>query len=131
MGLFDITPEDVARGTLLQPGWYPGVIKQVTDKPATTDGTNVSHVGITILEALDHSGAAVQNVPVLATFSVKAPGSAINFLNALGANIGKEGKKSVDLSDATCKGKKVSVYIKNDIYDGRTLNKCADFKPMG
>lgn len=131
MGLFDISPEDVARGTLLQPGWYPGLISKVVDKPATTDGTNVSHVSISIMEALDHSGAAVQNVPVLATFSVKAPGSAINFLNALGANIGKDGKKGVDISDATCKGKRVKVYIKNDTYDGRTLNKCADFAPLG
>lgn len=130
MALFDVTPEDVARGTILQPGWYPAVVSKTEDRPAKTDGSNVTFVTLRLLEARDSDGNGVSNVNVVATFSVKAPGSIINFANALGNKIGKDGKKGVEISDRTCKDRKVSVYVKNDVYEGRTINKVADFKPL-
>lgn len=130
MALFDITPEDVARGTLVRPGWYPAEVTKVEDGLSKSKGKPKTDVHFKILEAEDHQGEKVNGVPAVTTFSPEYPSFAINFLNALGANIGKDGKTGVNLSDDTAKGKRLMIYIKNDEYEGKMNNKVADYRPL-
>ncbi len=135
MGLFDITAEDIARGTLVKPGWYGFTVKNVEDLPAQkqkdpTQTVMVTHVSMTLDNALNDAGENVGPVPVKATFPSNAPGMAINFLNAFGENIGKAGKEHVEISNERHRGKKAKVYIKRGEYLGRSTNNCEDFMKL-
>ena len=130
MALFDFTPEDVARGAVLQPGWYPLEVKKVEDGIAKTSGKPKVDVHFTVLQAIDASGSEISGVPIVNTFSPEYPSFALSFVNAIGGNVGKEGKKGINISNETCQGKRLLGYVKNDQYEGRTLNKLADFRPL-
>ena len=129
MALFNITAEDVARGTLLQPNWYVAEITKCEDDK-TKGGDDCVNVYMKALDGVDEEGNSAPNVPVFRNFMPKYPSFAINFLNALGANIGKQGKSDLNISDETCKGKRLKVYIKRGEYNGKGTNEVADFKPL-
>jgi hypothetical protein len=133
MALFDITAEDVARGTLVKPGWYSFTVKSLDEKPAKqqkdpTQSVTVLHVGLLLDNAKNDEGADVGPVPVKATFPSNAPSMIINFANAFGAGIGKEGKK-IEVDDKYI-GKRAKVYIKRGQYEGRVTNNCDDFMKL-
>ena len=127
--LFDFTEEDVARGAIIQPGWYTLEITKVEDGIAKSSGKPKTTVFFKCLDALDHSGTAAPGVPLATTFSPSAPGFAIDFCNALGANIGKEGKRDVAI-DSNLVGQKLRGFVQNDQYEGRTTNKVAGYQPL-
>ncbi len=132
MALFEVTAEDVARGTIIRPGWYRFKVSNVEDRPAKTDGSPVTFVTCVLQDGVDHAGDPAPNVPVLAVFSTKAPGTVIAFYNAFmpeDKRIGKGGMSGVSLDDRF-KGKEAQIYVVNDQYDGRTTNKAQDFKPL-
>jgi len=132
MAKFDVTAEDVARGTILRPGWYRFKISKVEDKPAKTDGSPVTFVTCVVQDGKDHQDQPAPNVPVLAVFSVKAAGSIVNFYNAFvpeDKRIGKGGMAGVSIDDRFV-GKEASIYVVNDQYEGRTTNKAQDFRPL-
>lgn len=129
MGLFDVTPEDFARGTIVEPGWYPAEVVKVEDKP-TKDGKPASWVSLKLIEAISSTGENVQNVPLQPICFLPAyPSFIIPFLNALGAGIGKGGAKGLEVTQASLGGKKLQVYVKNTIFDGRMKNEVGDYRP--
>ena len=130
MALFDFTAEDVARGAILQPAWYNLQVKKVEDGIAKSSGKPKVDVHLVCMDGKDHEGNDVPNVPLQVTFSPEYPSFAINFCNALGAGIGKDGKKGVNITPDLV-GKRLMGYVKNDQYEGRTVNKVADYRPTG
>ena len=131
MGLFDFSAEDVAGGTILQPGWYPLEITKVEDK-VSKQGNDMTVVYMKCLEGVSSTGDTVSGVRVNPVNFVKtAPFFAVAFAKAIGVEFTKDGKKGVDFSQSTLLGKKVIGYVKNDIYEGRTQNVVADYKPFG
>jgi hypothetical protein len=129
MALFDITAEDVARGTLLAPGWYIVEVKDVKDD-VTKKGESCVKVTLTALDGKDDAGEDAPSVPLYTQFMPMYPSFVINFLNALGANIGKTGKANLEVSNATCQGKKLKVYVKRSEYNGQFKNEVADYRPL-
>ena len=129
MGLFDVTPEDVAMGTVLQPGWYETEVSTVEDKPAKTDGSAGTMVRFKVLNGIDKDGNAAGPVTVSTYFSSKAPGRVIPFATALGMVIPKEGKKGIPITQEALGGKRLGVYVKQEIYQNRPVNSVADFRP--
>jgi len=130
MALFDFTAEDVARGTVLQPGWYPIEVKKVEDGIAKSTGKPKVTISFVCLEGTASDGSLVQNVPLASTFSPEYPSFIINFAKACGAEIPKQGLKGLRIDDETLKGKKLSGYVKNQEYEGRTVNNLADYRPL-
>jgi hypothetical protein len=131
MGLFDFSPEDVAGGTILQPGWYPLEITKVEDK-VSKNGNAMTVIYLKCLEGISQSGETVQNVRVNPVNFVAAyPGFAVPFAKAVGVVFESGQKKSVPFNQESLGGKKILGYVKNEIYESRTQNVVADFKPFG
>lgn len=129
MALFDFTAEDVARGTLLQPGWVIAEVKEVKDD-TTKAGEVCTKVSLTALDGVDDAGESAPNVPLYTQFMPRYPSFAINFANALGAGIGKSGKAGVNITQETCGGKRLKVYVKRTEYLGQFKNEVADYRPL-
>lgn len=122
MGLLNITKTDVLRGKSIQAGWFP---VKVNEYEEAVDGSGAAlhkyHGVITEGPHTDH--------PVDFQFSEKAPGFAINFINAAAGKdvIGEDGA-SVDMASAV--GKTVKAKNEPKLYQGRTLNNWVDFMPV-
>lgn len=119
---FSITREDQLRSKTVTPGWYPCVIKSVEQKAAKTDGSTNTNVKFVV------AGGPFDGVPVERVFSEKAPGFAISFIEAiLGRKIKPEGE---DFDFEMAAGKKLSVYIKTEMYQNRPINRAEDFQTL-
>lgn len=127
--MFEFTAEDVVRGTLLKTGWYPLEVTKVEHGIAKSSGNPKVTVSFKCLEGeSEPDGVKVQGVPLFTTFSPGAPGFTMAFFKALGATVVAGAK--LELSDETCKGKKLEGYVTQDQYEGRTNNKIADYRPI-
>lgn len=119
-----LTKEDLLRGTVLKPGWYPVEIMDVTESQAQSDGS----LNITI-EMKVSSGESA-GVPLYRLFNEKGFGFARRFLEALNAKIDPN-KESQEFELANTKGKKLEAYVKNELWDGLMRNRVEDFRPSG
>jgi hypothetical protein len=119
---FTISKEDILRSKVVTPGWYKMTIRNVTQEPASTDGSTNTIIDFLISEG-EFAG-----VPIKRYFSEKAAGMAVNFFTACGATVGSEG---ATIEVEKCKGRTIMVYVINDMYNGRPTNKAEDFKPVG
>lgn len=132
MALFDITAEvaaeQAARGTLLQPGWYTAEITKVDDEATTKAGDAMVKVDMKALDGVDSEGNASPGVKLYTNFMPAYPGFIIPFANALGAKVGKEGKKVA--IDKNLVGRKLKVYVIRSEYKGRSGNEVADYRPV-
>lgn len=118
---FTVTKEDLLRSKTVQPGWYTCLVKSVEQAPAKTDGSLNTNVMFVI------KGGVFDGVPVDRTFSEKAPGFAVSFIEAvIGRKMTADGGE-FDLEQA--KGRELKVYIKNETYQNRLVNRAEDFKP--
>ena len=118
-----ITPEDLKKGTLVDPGWYPAKIKNVEEKPAQSDGSQNFN-----LEFLIEGDSKFVGVPVYRTFNEKGAGFAKNFALACGAVIDEKKGYEVDFSKTI--GMKIGIYVKNRLYEGQMKNEVADFRKL-
>lgn len=118
---FVITREDMLRSKVIEPGWYPVLIKNVTQEPAKTDGSTNTWVDMVITDGPQ------KDVPLRKNFSEKAPGFAVPFLRALGTEVGENGA-TVDMDRA--KGKKIMVYVLNKMFNNQQQNSVEDFKSL-
>lgn len=124
--IFTITKEDQQRNKLVQPGWYVCKVKSITQGPGKNDPQSIT----TTVEFVIEDGPAKDaiGVPLTHWASEKAAGLQENLIVALtGKKLDPNGT-SVDLEPAI--GRKIKVYVKNDKYQGRMVNRCEDFAPM-
>lgn len=123
-----ITPEDLKRGTILDPNWYPGLVKSVEVKPSKGDGSTNWNYKIEILAGKNKDGKDLAGVTVYRLFNEKAMGFAVPFIEACGQKVTAEG---AEIDPNYPVGKKLMVYVKNREYEGRMQNEVADFRPIG
>ena len=116
-----ISREDLQRGKVLDPGWYPAEITDVQDK-ASKKGDSIN---TTI--SFDIADGPFKGCKVFRLFNEKAPGFAVPFLQALGVEIPEDGG-TFDLKNAI--GRKIMVYVKNELYEGSMMNRVEGFKPL-
>lgn len=121
--------DDLAKGTLVTPGWYPCKLSNYKESPANTDKSTNATGSITILTG-EFKGAGGRFL-----FNEKAMGFAKNLLIALGAKIedGPNGKQlSATLSKETINEKLVDVYFaRGSSNKGNEFNDAKDFAPIG
>ena len=120
---FTVSREDMLRGKTVDPGWYKTIIRNVSQEPASTDGSTN-----TIIDLIITDDGPFKDVPLKRFFSEKAPGFAIPFLIACGAKVGEQG---VTVNMEHCKGKTIMTYVGNGMYNNRPTNNAEDFRPVG
>lgn len=123
MPKFNITPEDMARTKLVEPGDYLMEITKIETKVAKKDQSTNTLVHLKGLE-----GESL-GVPFYSMFNEKAPGFAIPLIKALGGNLDPKKGGTFDISNETCKGKKVIGTVVHSEYEGQVRNNVRDFRP--
>lgn len=121
-----ISPDDLKRGDLVDPGWYPCEISKYEEKDASTDKSTNAIFHFKVLD-----GAQKGN-QFKTQFNEKALGFGKNLWAVL---LGKPTDKGYALSSEVFYaqvGKKLMVYVKrgknND--SGREFNEVADYRPL-
>ena len=115
-----ITPEDHLKGSVIDPGWYPCIVKDEEEKVAKTDGSAYSEVKLEITDG------PFKGVVLYTNFSEKAPGFAIEFLKACGYNL--DPKKPVDVDLHACINKALMVSVKRGEWNGRPKNEVNGYR---
>ena len=119
---FEITREDLLRNRTIAPGWYAMLIRSVVKGEAKTDGSMKVDVGFVVT-----ADGPFKDVPVSRTFSEKAPGFTVSFIEAVSKRkIDPDKGGTFDL--AMAQGKKVWAYVKNEMYQNRLVNRVEDFR---
>lgn len=125
--MFDIKERDILRSKEITPGFYSIKIENAFEDVAGTDGSKVIKFEGVIVDG-EFAG-----VPLNWQFSEKAPGFAIPFFKALGAPIGEKGaelEKGGSLNEKNAIGKTIKVGVKNELYQGRKVNRADQFLPL-
>lgn len=125
--MFGINEKDIKRSVQVTQGWYATFIENAYETQAKTDGSK-----LIVFEGVI-KGGEFDGVPLVWQFSEKAAGFAIPFFKALGAPIGeKDGnyEKGGNFDEKKAIGKTIKVFVKNELYQGRMLNKADQFMPL-
>lgn len=126
-----LTSEDLAKGTLVSPGWYPCRVTKYEEVPANTDRSTNCIAYLSILTG-EFKGSGTKHQIA----NEKAMGFAKNFMLALGAKMvddGKGGKKlEGELNKQTVENKLLDVYFARGTSNkGNEFNDAKDFAPIG
>jgi hypothetical protein len=130
---FAVTQEDINRSKVLTPAWYLCKIKSVKDEVSKSSGANMTTFNFVVKDhpsnpkAADGSSSA--DVPLKPFYITEAGiGFGLNLLSAL--NGGKKVTAGSEIDSAmlaTAAGRDIKVFVKNEEYQGRVGNACADF----
>ena len=126
--MINVSDKDIKRSTQVTPGWQRIRVDSHYEDAAKSDGSKLDKFDLVIV------GGDYDGVPLGFQISEKAPGFAIPFLKACGAPIGEKGsplEKGGTVDPKKCVGLEIECYVKNELYDGRMLNKPADFAKLG
>jgi hypothetical protein len=122
---FRATPEDLAKGQLVSPGWAP------TELISAEDTTDKNGAGLCVVRGRIIGGKEEDKGAILRTnFSEKAPGFLKNFVEALAPGTKFEANKDYDITTANVRGKKMEWYIERGSYNGRPTNNVVDYRPL-
>lgn len=110
---------DLLRGKVVEPAWYRVKIESVGEKPSSDGGSTNYPVEATIIRNADNGDTTFTMVPLDWNFNSKAVGFAVGFLQAFGVEV-KAGVR-FDLNAAA--GQELDVFVENDVYQGRTVNR--------
>lgn len=122
MGRFRATPEDLARGRIVRPGWHP---VEITDVKDTTDKTNAA---LTVVHARTLTKGEDEGAMLRTNFSEKAPGFVKNFVEAKGVKF--EANKDYEINNQNFRGTRMEWYVERDTYKGRPTNNVVDYRPL-
>lgn len=120
MPVISFTPDDLLRGTLVEPAWYRIKIKDVTEKPSRDGGSTNYVVEGTIINEADTGDKKFENVPITWNFNSKAIGLAAGFIASITGGA-PEANQRYELNSAV--GKELEVFVENDTYDNRVINR--------
>lgn len=110
---------DLLRGKVVEPAWYRVRIESVGEKPSSDGGSTNYPVEGTIIRNSDSGSTDFAGVPLDWNFNSKAVGFAVGFLQSFGVEV-KAGVR-FDLNAAA--GQELDVFVENDTYQGRTVNR--------
>lgn len=122
-----LTPDDLKKGDLVKPGWYPAEIVEYKEAAAKTDQSTNCYFNFKVIAEGDARGVSPN-----AMFNEKALGFGKNLWRTLGFPYDpKTGfELSTELFEQTV-GHKLQIYIKRGKSDkGNEFNEVADFRPL-
>jgi len=124
---WNVSPQDVAKGKLIQkPGWYLAEVSRYAEEEnKKKDGTNA----VFDFRIISPDDSSANNIEIRVWFSEKAPGIAVPFMKALGAEEKADGTMSVDFGNHLV-GKKLQVFVRRGEYDGRPKNEISEYAPI-
>lgn len=121
-----LTPDDLKKGDLVEPGWHPAEITKYEEKEADSDGSTNC---IFYFKILDGPGKGVSPRRL---FNEKALGFGKNLWKSL--NFPYDEQKGYELSTQLFEqtvGSKIKIYIKRGKSDkGNEFNDVVDFQPL-
>jgi len=121
-----LTPDDLKKGDLVNPGWYPVEIVDYEEKDANTDSSTNCIFHFKVLDG------PFKGVTIKRLFNEKALGFGKNLWATL--NFPFDPEKGYDLHTELFKstiGRKLMVYVKRgESNKGNPFNDVADFKPL-
>jgi hypothetical protein len=118
-----ITPEDMLKGKLIDPGVYLAQVKNVVEGESKTDKSQNWNVEFKIVQ----EGSAFNGVPIYKTFNEKGAGFVVPFIEACGGKINPKEDFELDFSKTI--GTKLRIVVKNELYNGAMKNQIAGFMP--
>jgi hypothetical protein len=123
---WNVSPNDVSRGKLIQkPGWYTLEIAEYNEEQSKKgDSTNAVFDFRVVSDDPAANGIEIRN-----WFNEKAPGIAVPFMKALGAEELPDGSMSVEFGKHL-KGKRIQGFIKRGEFDGKPKNEISEFAPL-
>lgn len=120
MPIISFTEKDLMRGQVYPPAWYTVEIESIGEKQSKNGESTNYPVEAKIICNADDGTVTYAGAPLEWNFNSKALGFTKGFLMALGENELKVDKR-YDLNAAT--GRKVDVFVSNDLYEGRMVNR--------
>jgi hypothetical protein len=121
MAKLHIGLDDINRSRILDPDWYPVEIVDVVDTASKGDGSLNTTLNMSVIDG-PFKGAMLYRL-----FNEKAPGFAIPVFEVF---LGKGGVTEGDYDLHALKGKKLMVYVKNELYQGNMQNRVEGFRAL-
>lgn len=118
---FQVTKEDLMRGTVVEPGWYNVEVAAANDELAKDGQSTNCVVDFKIIEG------KFEGVKVRTWFSEKAPGMVVPFATAFGIKF--DPQKGGDFDPTITVGRKLRIYITNQEYNKKMQNQVSDYRP--
>lgn len=122
MPVVSFSDRDLLRGRVITPDWYRVRIDSVGEAPAKASekgpSTNYPVEG-TILFNGETGAIEFRNTPIDWNFNSKAIGFAVGFLKSFGVDV----KPNTRFDLKSAEGLELDVYIENDTYQGRLVNR--------
>lgn len=122
--VFSLSKKDVMGGKVYPPSWYRVKIDEVVTGPSKNvekPSTNITYSGTIIMDS-DTGDATYAEHPLTWMFNSRALGFTKGFLMALGVpETDIDETKKFDFKAAV--GKEIDIYVENDTYEGRQVNK--------
>ena len=122
-----VNAEDIKRGKVVDPGRYHARITTVNDKPSKPNENGETSMN-TVVTFVIQSGA-FKDVPITVYFNEKAPGTCVPLMTALGYKIDEDAGFDAELDESTLGGREVDIFVDNDLYQGRKVNKIVQYAP--
>lgn len=124
--IINISKADAMKGQTIKPGWYKAEVIDFTAK-TSKDGQSMNYTPILQLETPNQEVIDNHN------FNSKAIGMMTPYLAAINNKTLKEYidtiNGAVQTDTDTHKGKKLQVKVKNEVWEGRLLNRIEGFLP--
>jgi hypothetical protein len=125
MPIIEFDESDYLRNKIVVPGWYVVLVERVGQKPSKGDNpdtTTIWPIEGKIIKNAENGSTEFEGVPTPAGWNFndnpRAKGFIIGFMKSLGV----EGEpKRIEL--AAAEGKMLEVFIENDTYEGRVVNR--------
>lgn len=119
MPIIGFSDRDILRGKVITPGWYRVSIGGVGENPSKDGGSTNYPVEATVIKNAEDGSIDFAGTPIDWNFNSKAIGFAVGYLTALGYEVASG--KRFDLANTA--GKEIEVFIENDTYQGRLVNR--------
>jgi hypothetical protein len=122
-----LSPEDLKRGELVEPGWYPVEIVEYKEEEAKTDGSTNSIFYLKVIDG-KNKGASL-----MVRFNEKALGFGKQMFASLG--VPKDATGGYELSTELFQqfvGRQLKVYVaRGKSNKGNEFNDVKDYQPIG
>ena len=119
MPMINFSAKDLLRGKVVEPAWYRVRIDSVGEAPSKDGGSTNYPVEATIIRNADNGNEEFKDAPLDWNFNSKAIGFAVGFLQAFGVEV----KSGVRFDLANASGKELDVFVENDTWQGRLVNR--------